>query len=79
MFYAYPQKIERWGKGKIMENYVVRIYRSYGKNPHKLIGLVEDVGVEGQRAFRNLEELWTILNPSRGAKATKRGKRKELA
>jgi hypothetical protein len=47
-----------------MENYIVRIYRrSDPKNPRRLIGLVEEVGVEGQRAFRNLAELWAILNP----------------
>ncbi len=59
------------------ENYVVRIYRFDGKNPRKLIGLVEEVGVEGQRAFRNLEELWAILNPSEGRKATRKRKEKD--
>ncbi len=60
-----------------MENYVVRIYRSDGKNPRKLIGLVEEVGVDGQRAFRNFEELWAILNPVKELNV-KRKKRKGL-
>ncbi len=63
------QKREPEGK---MENYIVRIYRTDKKSSRNLIGLVEEVGVEGQRAFRNLEELWAILNPSKGRKSTRK-------
>ncbi len=59
-----------------MENYIVRIYRSDRKNPHRLIGLVEQVGVEGQKAFRSLEELWEILNPRRGRRLQREEKRR---
>lgn len=49
-----------------MDTYVVRIYRREGKNPHRLVGVVEEVGVEGKKAFRTLDELWAILAVPRG-------------
>lgn len=52
------------GKDKIMENYIVRIYRFQKDNPRHLVGVVESV--EGKkrekRAFTNLDDLWEILN-----------------
>lgn len=46
-----------------MDYYIVRIYRK-GKNiPHNLLGVVEGVGIQGKKAFTNLDELWAILNP----------------
>lgn len=44
-----------------INNYIVRIYRYDRDNPRKLVGVVEQVGVEGKKAFHNLDELWTIL------------------
>ncbi len=46
-----------------MNTYVVRIYRQEKDTPQFLVGIVEEVGVEGKKAFNNLDELWTILNP----------------
>jgi hypothetical protein len=46
-----------------MNTYVVRIYRQEKDTPQLLVGVVEEVGVEGKKAFNNLDELWTILNP----------------
>ncbi|MGA1869935.1 MAG: hypothetical protein ACMUJM_15480 [bacterium] len=43
-----------------MESYIVRIYRR-GESAEKLVGMVEEVGGTGQRAFRNFHELWDIL------------------
>lgn len=31
------------------ENYIVRICRSEKKNPHMLVGIVEEVGIEGYK------------------------------
>jgi hypothetical protein len=31
--------------------------------------VVEEVGVEGNKAFSNLDELWTILNPTKNQSA----------
>lgn len=44
-----------------VKNYIVRIYRYDRDNPRKLVGIVEQVGAEGERAFRTLDELWNIL------------------
>ena len=46
-----------------MQNYVLRIYRREKRDPRILVGVVEEVGVEGNKAFRSLDELWSILNP----------------
>ena len=43
-------------------SYMVRIYRRDGNNPRLLVGVVEEVGIEGKKAFSNLYELWNILN-----------------
>jgi hypothetical protein len=48
-----------------MNTYVVRVYRSEEDKGRLLVGVVEEVGVEGKKAFNNLDELWTILNPEK--------------
>ena len=58
-----------------MDNYVLRIYRRVENNPRILVGVVEEVGVEGNKAFTNLEELWKILNsPKAETKKSKKCK-----
>ncbi len=52
-----------------MESYVVRIYRSEKDKPRILVGVVEEVGADGKKAFTNLDELWEILNPKKKAGA----------
>jgi hypothetical protein len=42
-------------------------------NPRILVGVVEEVGVEGDKAFTNLEELWKILNSPKAK--TRQGKK----
>jgi hypothetical protein len=47
-----------------MDSYIVRIYRRGKKDPRLLVGLVEEVGCEGRKAFTTLDDLWAILmNP----------------
>jgi len=46
-------------------DYIVRIYRFDKKKPHHLVGVVEEVGVTGKRAFANYDELWEILISSK--------------
>jgi predicted transcriptional regulator YdeE len=48
----------------LSSNYIVRIYRFEEENPKSLVGVVEEVGVDGNRAFRDIEELWEILRSS---------------
>jgi hypothetical protein len=45
-----------------LDNYIVRIYRREKDNPRMLVGLVEEVGRAGKKAFSTLDDLWDILN-----------------
>ncbi len=45
-----------------MDNYIVRIYRRKRDDPRVLVGLVEEVGRKGKKAFNDLDDLWKILN-----------------
>jgi len=49
-------------------NYIVRIYRWEKNKPNSLVGVVEEVGIKGKKAFTNLNELWEILSSSKGFK-----------
>jgi len=57
-----------------MNTYVVRVYRSDEDKPRLLVGIVEEVGIEGKKAFNNLDELWTILNPEKRISANPENK-----
>lgn len=46
-----------------METYIIRIYRRGKTIPHKLIGILEQSGVEEKKAFTCLDDLWKILTP----------------
>ena len=58
-------------------SYLVRIYRRDGNNPRLLVGVVEEVGTEGKKAFSNLYELWDILNSTKRIPAKLSGNKKE--
>ena len=45
-----------------MDNYIVRIYRRKRDDPRVLVGVVEEVGTKGKKAFNDLDDLWKILN-----------------
>ena len=59
-------------------NYVVRIYRFKRDKPRNLIGVVEEVGVKGKKAFTNYDELWDILISSKNVRQKQNQKRKEV-
>jgi hypothetical protein len=46
-------------------DYIVRIYRFKKDNPRNLVGVVEEIGVKGKKAFTNYDELWDIIISSR--------------
>ena len=46
-----------------MKKYILSIYRGEKDKPKSLVGVVEEVGLKGRKAFTNLDELWEILNP----------------
>jgi hypothetical protein len=58
-----------------LENYIVRIYRFKEDVPKHIVGVVEEVGAKGKKAFNNYDELWEILN-SRKKRASHENKRK---
>jgi hypothetical protein len=55
-----------------MEVFIVRIYRNDTKkdkkNPHSLVGIVENVATEGKKSFRDFDELWEILSSAEDKK-----------
>ena len=44
-----------------MRSFIARIYRFHEKKPRMLVGVVEEVGVKGRKAFTNVDELWEIF------------------
>ncbi len=48
-------------------SYIVRIYRFQKNKPHALLGVVEEVGKKGKKAFTHYDELWEILNSQKEA------------
>jgi len=47
-------------------SYILRIYRFRRNKPHSLLGVVEEVGKKGKKAFTHYDELWEILNSAKG-------------
>jgi hypothetical protein len=62
----------------LVANYIVRIYRFEKDKPKSLVGVVEEVGVEGKKAFTNYDELWDILISSKSISQKQKQKRKEV-
>lgn len=42
--------------------FIVRIYRFPSDTQEEMVGVVETVGVEGEKGFTGIDELWAILN-----------------
>jgi len=49
----------------VLTTYIVRIYKFRKNHPRNLVGVVEEVGVKGRKAFTNYEEFWEILISSK--------------
>jgi hypothetical protein len=58
-----------------LETYILRIYRREKGIPHRIIGIIEESGVEGKKAFTCLDELWGILNPAPARKLPSKKKK----
>jgi len=58
------------------KTYIVRVYRFARDNPRRLVGVVEEVGSRGKKAFTGYQELWEILNLPGRSKSTKSSKRR---
>ena len=46
-------------------DYIIRIYRFKKNKPNSLVGVVEEVGKKGKKAFNTYDELWEILNQTK--------------
>jgi hypothetical protein len=51
-----------------LKSYIVRVYRCKEKIPRSLVGVVEEVGAKGKKAFTNLDELWEIMSSIKSKK-----------
>lgn len=54
-------------KRENFEFYIIRIYRHENNDSTGMVGLVEKVGDQGKKPFKNQKELWEILNNSEKA------------
>ncbi len=60
----------------VLTTFIVRFYGFVKNRPHRLVGVVEEVGVKGRKAFTNYDELWDILISSKSMMP--KPKRKEV-
>lgn len=47
---------------KLPSTFIVRIYRFLSETQEEMVGVVETVGVEEEKGFTSIDELWSILN-----------------
>ncbi len=55
-----------------VSSYIVRIYRKGRGQPRLLVGVVEEVGTKGKRAFTTFDELGEILNRNKAGRVQRR-------
>jgi hypothetical protein len=67
-----------FGLVMLLATYIVRLYRFQKNKPRSLMGVVEEVGAKGKKAFTNYDELWDILNSSKSISQKQKQKRKEV-
>ncbi len=58
----------------IPKTYIIRVYRFARDNPRRLVGVVEEAGKKGKKAFTGYRELWEILNWPERLRSTKSSK-----
>jgi len=58
------------------KTYIVRVYRFSRDNPRRLVGVVEEIGRKGKKAFTGYQELWEILNWPGHSKSMKSSERR---
>jgi len=57
-------------------SYIIRIYRYEKDRPKSLVGIVEEAGAKGKKAFQSYDELWEILNSSKGGNEAERAEKR---
>jgi hypothetical protein len=51
-----------------VKTYIVKIYRQPPDSPRNTVGIVEEVGISGKKAFNTFDELWEIVNATKQKK-----------
>ncbi len=51
--------------------YIIRVYRSKPNDPRRLVGIVEEVGGQMEKAFTHYNELWDILKCHKRSRSPK--------
>lgn len=62
----------------VLASFILRIYRFEKNKPHNLVGLVEEAGVKGKKAFMGLNEFWEIISSSKSVRNNKKAERKKI-
>ena len=52
--------------------FIVRVYRLPSDTQEEMVGVVETVGVEEEKGFNGIDELWAILNMARKKRMEKK-------
>jgi len=55
-----------------LATYIIRVYRFKKDKPRGLMGVIEEVGVKGRKAFISGDELWEILRSSKSIRVGKK-------
>lgn len=64
-----PAKTDSPGQDRVsFATYIVRFYRFQKNRPHRLLGVVEEVGTMKKSAFAGYDELWDILSSAKTAR-----------
>jgi hypothetical protein len=63
----------------VLASYVVRVYRFTKNQPHNLVGVVEEAGFKGKKAFTSLTELWGIISSSQAVRDDRKTGRKKIS
>ena len=58
----------------IFSSYIIHIYRFRKNNPRALVGVVEEIGSSGKKAFTNYDELWEIISSQISINSSFKGK-----
>lgn len=60
-------------EGRLMDTYIIRIYRCDPDDPVKISGLVETVGSDEKKVFTSLDELCNAIVPGKSVSRERPG------
>jgi hypothetical protein len=60
----------------IIISYIARFYLYKNEFPQRFVGVIEEVGKKGRKAFSSYEELWEIFSSSAFPRSSSQGTKK---